>query len=69
MHKISILFIVIFLFTACQNTQVRNTNLTQKKNVILVIADGAGPNVMTYLMEYARLAPNSPYKNKKSICK
>lgn len=64
MRKISILFITIFLFIACQNAQVKNTNPKQKKNVILVIADGAGPNIMTYLMEYARLAPNSLYKNK-----
>lgn len=64
MRKISILFAVIFLLSACQNVQVKTENNQQKKNVILVIADGAGPNIMTYLMEYARLAPNSPYKNK-----
>ncbi len=64
MKKILSLLIVIFLFAACQNAQIKNTNNQEKKNVILVIADGAGPNIMTYLMEYARLAPNSPYKNK-----
>lgn len=66
MKKILSLLIVIFLFAACQNAQVKTTAKQEKKNVILVIADGAGPNIMTYLMEYARLAPNSPYKNKKS---
>lgn len=66
MRKILMLLIAIFLVAACHNAQVKTENKQQKKNVILVIADGAGPNVMTYLMEYARLAPNSPYKNKKS---
>ena len=66
MRKIFVLFISIFLVAACHNAQVKTTQKEQKKNVILVIADGAGPNIMTYLMEYARLAPNSPYKNKKS---
>jgi len=66
MRKILILFAVIFLFTACHNAQVKNTNPQQKKNVILVIADGTGPHLMGHLMEYARIAPNSPYKDKKS---
>ena len=66
MRKILILFIAIFLISACHNTQVKTETKQEKKNVILVIADGAGPNIMGYLMEYARLAPNSPYKNKKS---
>ncbi len=66
MRKISILFIAIFLLTACHNTQVKTENNQRKKNVILVIADGTGPHLMGYLMEYARTAPNSPYKNKKS---
>ena len=66
MRKILIFLTTIFLVAACQNTQVKTTQKEQKKNVILVIADGAGPNIMAYLMEYARLAPNSPYKNKKS---
>ena len=64
MRKILSLFITIFLVAACTTNQTKKENNQQKKNVILVIADGAGPNVMTYLMEYARLAPNSPYKNK-----
>ena len=54
------------MFVACTTNQAKTNNKQQKKNVILVIADGAGPNIMAYLMEYARLAPNSPYKNKKS---
>ena len=33
-----------------------------KKNVIFVIADGAGPSVMGFLMQYARHAPASSYK-------
>ena len=66
MRKIFALFISIFLVAACATNQNKTTQKEQKRNVILVIADGAGPNVMTYLMEYARLAPNSPYKNKKS---
>ncbi len=64
MKKLFSLFIIIFLLTACHNAQIKNTQIQGKKNVILVIADGAGPNIMAYLMEYARLAPNSPYKNK-----
>ena len=66
MKKILSLFIIIFLFAACKNAQEQNINRQEKKNVILVIADGAGPNIMTYLMEYARLAPKSPYKDKTS---
>ena len=64
MRKIFILFIAVFLVAACTTNQTKKENNQQKKNVILVIADGAGPNIMGYLMEYARLAPNSPYKNK-----
>ena len=64
MRKILTLFVFVFLLSACHNAQVKTENNQAKKNVILVIADGAGPNVMAYLMEYARLAPNSPYKNK-----
>ena len=64
MRKIFVLFISIFLVAACATNQNKTKNNQQKKNVILVIADGAGPNIMGYLMEYARLAPNSPYKNK-----
>ncbi|MDR0952740.1 MAG: alkaline phosphatase [Elusimicrobiota bacterium] len=37
-----------------------------KKNVILVIADGGGPSIMALLMQYARYAPNSPYKDRLS---
>ena len=66
MRKIFVLFISIFLIAACATNQNKTTRKEQKKNVILVIADGAGPNIMAYLMEYAHLAPNSPYKNKKS---
>ena len=33
MRKIFTLFIAIFLVAACQNTQVKNTNPQQKKNV------------------------------------
>ena len=61
MKKIFSLFLIIFLLGACQTNQIK-TNNQEKKNIILVIADGTGPNLMTYLMEYARLAPNSPYK-------
>ena len=64
MRKLSVLLISIFLVAACATNQNKTGNNQRKKNVILVIADGAGPNVMTYLMEYARLAPNSHYKNK-----
>jgi alkaline phosphatase len=34
----------------------------QKRNVIFVVADGGGPALMGFLMQYAKLAPNSPYK-------
>lgn len=67
MRKIFVLFLSIFLLISCTTNQTKKDNANQqKKNVILVIADGAGPNVMNYLMEYARLAPKSPYKDKKS---
>ena len=67
MKKIISILVVIFLCAACQTAQVKNNNnQDEKKNIILVIADGTGPNLMTYLMEYARLAPNSPYKDKTS---
>lgn len=65
MKKIFSLFLIIFLLGACQTNQIKINN-QEKKNIILVIADGTGPNLMTYLMEYARLAPNSPYKDKTS---
>lgn len=65
MKKILSLFVIIFLLAACQTAQVKNNNQEQK-NIILVIADGTGPNLMGYLMEYARTAPNSPYKDKAS---
>lgn len=67
MRKIIPLFLSIFLLVSCTTNQTKKDNINQqKKNVILVIADGAGPNIMAYLMEYARLAPKSPYKDKKS---
>ena len=64
MRKILSLFAIIFLLTACQTAQVKNNNNQEKKNIILVIADGTGPNIMGYLMEYARTAPNNHYKDK-----
>ena len=67
MRKILTLFISIFILTACGVNQIKKDKQKQEqKNVILVIADGTGPNLMGYLMEYARLAPNSPYKDRKS---
>ena len=66
MRKILSLFLVVFLLAACQTVQVKTANPQEKKNIILVIADGTGPNLMNYLMEYARLAPNTPYKDKTS---
>ena len=66
MHKILSLFAIFFLLAACQTAQVKNTTQQENKNLILVIADGTGPNLMNYLMEYARLAPQTRYKDKKS---
>jgi alkaline phosphatase len=37
-----------------------------KKNIIFLIADGTGPTNMSLLMQYARYAPNGPYKGKLS---
>lgn len=39
---------------------------TEPKNVILFIADGTGPTIMHLLIQYAKLAPNSPFKDKTS---
>ena len=64
MRKILFLFLIISLLAACQTAQLKNTAQQENKNLILVIADGTGPNLMAYLMEYARLAPNTPYKDK-----
>lgn len=38
----------------------------EPKNVILFIADGTGPTIMHLLTQYARLAPNSPFKDRTS---
>ena len=66
MKKFFSLLFAIFLLCACHNAQIKTNNNQDQKNIILVIADGTGPNLMTYLMEYARLAPNTPYKDKTS---
>ena len=39
---------------------------TEPKNVILFIADGTGPTIMHLLVQYAKLAPNSPFKDRTS---
>ncbi len=39
----------------------------EKKNIIFVVADGGGPAVMGFLMQYARYAENSPYKDRISV--
>ena len=38
-----------------------------KKNIIFVVADGGGPAVMGFLMQYARYADNSHYKDRTSV--
>lgn len=57
--KLSILTVILFLATA-------QLFAAAKKNVILVVADGTGPAVMGFLMQYAKLAPESPYKDRLS---
>lgn len=56
--KLSVFFLAMFfaaqLFAA------------EKKNVIFIVADGGGPTLMGFLMQYARYAPNSPYKGELS---
>lgn len=38
----------------------------EPRNVILFIADGTGPTIMHLLMQYAKLAPKSPFKDRTS---
>ncbi len=38
----------------------------EPKNVILFIADGTGPTIMNLLIQYAKLAPKSPFKDRTS---
>lgn len=53
-------FVAIFLFLAS------GAFAEGKRNVIFLIADGTGPTNMAFLMQYARYAPNGPYKGKLS---
>ncbi len=55
---LSIFCILFFLSTSFAKEE--------PKNVILFIADGTGPTIMHLLMQYAKLAPNSPFKDRTS---
>ncbi len=54
-RKIAVLIAVILFLASGAFAQ-------GKKNVIFLIADGTGPTNMALLMQYARYAPNGPYK-------
>lgn len=59
----------LFLFCLLFSTNIllaAKTDKAEPKNVILFIADGAGPNIMNLLMQYAKLAPKSPFKDRQS---
>jgi alkaline phosphatase len=58
--KFTVLFIVVILGISHAFAQ------NKQKNVIFVIADGTGPGIMGFLMQYAKLAPGSPYKDRTS---
>ncbi|MDR1124125.1 MAG: alkaline phosphatase [Elusimicrobiota bacterium] len=60
-RKFFVFFAVLF-FAAAQLLAAP----AAQKNVILVIGDGAGPAVMAALMQYAKLAPASPYQDRLS---
>jgi len=53
------LFFAVFLFAL-------SGAFAEPRNVIFFIADGTGPTIMGLLMQYARYAPNGPYKGKLS---
>lgn len=55
-------FIAVLFFAAARLSAAT----AAQKNVILVIGDGTGPAVMALLMQYAKLAPDSPYKDRLS---
>ena len=58
MRKLLALFIALFFISSAY--------AAEKRNVIFVVADGAGPAVMGLLMQYARYALNSPYTDRTS---
>ena len=53
------LFLTTFTFAA-------KAEKTEPRNVILFIADGTGPTIMHLLMQYAKLAPKSSFKDRQS---
>ena len=58
--------IFLFAFYLCFFVSASFASKTEQKNVILFIADGTGPTIMHLLMQYAKLAPNSPFNDKES---
>lgn len=58
------LFISVFYFLFFVSTSFAAKE--EPKNVILFIADGTGPTIMHLLMQYAKLAPKSSFKDRTS---
>ncbi len=65
MVKKLFIFAFCFLFLATF-TFAAKTEQTEPRNVILFIADGTGPTIMHLLMQYAKLAPKSTFKDRTS---
>jgi len=69
-NKISIIFSLVFLSFLINSCAQKHSSISdgpeKPKNVIMIIGDGMGPEQVGLLLTYARQAPGSIFKDKKT---